>query len=310
MLNVIIPTYNSAKYLQNIFERNPFFLDENVKVYILDNCSSDNTCDVCKHLKGKYSNLFYMRFTNHVCAGENVVRGLKLNLEGYRWIFGDRYTFLGDIKFIYKWIGLSHINEIMIISSRNLNKADKINTNLANLSQLLNCEEAFLSASCLSTAIYPAEFNISEYDKVIYSDSAFPHTALILAALHGKFNLSYCNNISVQPIKGENNWSYRNEWIATGCMGWFNMLMNVQLVVGCNFRRAAFTLFTRGTSLGKTYGALKRRSLGVLNIALLASNFKTLHRCYCVRNHFMLYLIAIIPISLSSLILKIHTKEK
>ena len=64
LLSICIPTYNRAEYLEKSLEsiiRQPEFHSDDVEVVISDNCSTDNTEDLCRKYEKQYSNFHYFR---------------------------------------------------------------------------------------------------------------------------------------------------------------------------------------------------------------------------------------------------------
>ena len=272
MLNVIIPTFNSASYLEGIYQRNPFMNDDRVKVWILDNASTDKTQVICSDLTKKHPNVKCLRFEEHVCAGDSVIRGLELDMPGYRWIFGDRYTFNGNIDELYSWLDSSHKSEILVMSPSYKIGMGKFDDQFETIASLVNSEAAILAISCLSTAIYPPGFKIKDYNNKIYILSSFPHSALILASISVGYRLAYTDRITVNALRGEKNWAYRSGWFETGVVGWVDMLDRVSDETGQKFPRETYTLFTRLTSLGRLGGIVQRKLNGVLTRAELCQN--------------------------------------
>ncbi len=58
VLSICIPTYNRSTYLSNtlaqLTKENSFLNTDDVEIVISDNCSSDETEDICKHYKEKF----------------------------------------------------------------------------------------------------------------------------------------------------------------------------------------------------------------------------------------------------------------
>ncbi|MBQ3834188.1 MAG: glycosyltransferase family 2 protein, partial [Elusimicrobia bacterium] len=81
LLSICIPTYNRAEYLtqilNSIVENEGFGKD--VEVVISDNCSTDNTEEVCKIFTEKYSNIKYFKQPNPTyIADQNFIDVLSL----------------------------------------------------------------------------------------------------------------------------------------------------------------------------------------------------------------------------------------
>ena len=94
LLTIAIPTYNRAKLLDNqlawLSKAIRGFEDE-IEIFVSDNCSTDNTQDVIKKWKSQLSN-----FTFHSCRNAeniglngNIVNCLTSVNTKYAWAIGD-----------------------------------------------------------------------------------------------------------------------------------------------------------------------------------------------------------------------------
>lgn len=64
LLSICIPTYNRAQYLRNSIDSiicQNEFIDGRVEIVVSDNCSTDNTSEVCEGYVNQFSNFHYFR---------------------------------------------------------------------------------------------------------------------------------------------------------------------------------------------------------------------------------------------------------
>ena len=176
-----IPTWNRANQLfecvTSIAEQNPD------AIYISDNCSTDQTTEVCRLLADKYPFVFYNRLSEHVFAEENLKEVVSFAEGDYIWTFGDDDILLsGALDFARRLIdhGLDfyHVAEI-----------GRSTTNSARKGTLLNlcCSFGFLEMTGFMTG------NITKAEKLkaacdtenwgVYAHSAFAHSLALLEVL-------------------------------------------------------------------------------------------------------------------------------
>jgi glycosyltransferase involved in cell wall biosynthesis len=91
LLSICIPTYNRAGRLKTQLAHLGELLSRtgNVAVTIIDNCSTDNTCQIAREFCEKYPNcLVYTNPTNIGLAG-NLRRAVEVGCGSYVWILSD-----------------------------------------------------------------------------------------------------------------------------------------------------------------------------------------------------------------------------
>lgn len=92
-LEIILFTYNRAKYVENTLTQllnSPF---KNCKISILNNHSTDNTIEICEQFQEKFPN--YHIITNKVNIGgnPNILRAYEIANAEYTWIIADNDEF-------------------------------------------------------------------------------------------------------------------------------------------------------------------------------------------------------------------------
>jgi len=92
LLAISIPTYNRAKYLEellvcikNNLEKSPF-LQEYLNVYVFDNDSSDNTSEIVKNCE---IDIIYKKNETNTKADPNINQAYTIPDEEYIWVIGD-----------------------------------------------------------------------------------------------------------------------------------------------------------------------------------------------------------------------------
>ena len=92
LLSICIPTYNRAEYLKqtlNSIVKSEGFCDD-VEVVVSDNCSTDNTEEVCKEFIQKYSNIKYFKQSQPTyIADQNFIDVLSLATGKYLKLSND-----------------------------------------------------------------------------------------------------------------------------------------------------------------------------------------------------------------------------
>lgn len=90
LLSICIPTYNRGEILAKTLEvyiNDPEF-DERVEIVISDNCSTDDTREICQKFINNYSNIFYYRNDLNI-TDKNFVKVLSLGRGKYLKLIND-----------------------------------------------------------------------------------------------------------------------------------------------------------------------------------------------------------------------------
>lgn len=92
-LQIILITYNRAKYLSSTLESLLNSPVNDFSITILDNTSQDNTFDVCNKYKQKFTNFKYIRNNRNLGAVGNILKAMELADKKWLWILGDDDTY-------------------------------------------------------------------------------------------------------------------------------------------------------------------------------------------------------------------------
>jgi hypothetical protein len=305
MLNIAIPTFNRKKSLEFFFTKNDWiFNSEKIRVFILDNSSTDGTIEFCIELSVNNSNIVIVRNLNHTTAEENVKRAFGLNIKGWLWILGDRYyVSKSEVDRLFKLVDECE-DCIFLLSLNNINRKDN-NLIVKNPEEVIFNKTLMLAASCLSTAIYSEQARAFAVDTATKNKSPFPHTFVIIYSLKRRLELKYISEITVNVIPGKSNWAYTADWVQIGFRGWFNL---VDSVCGCEdkTRYLAYKMFPSNTSLGSIRGAVKRRIVGVINFKSIYADRHSIIKGVGMMAFVLMLLISLLPLSIFERILKLN----
>jgi len=94
-LSIVIITYNRSKLLTNTLEsfvESPFF---KCSFTVLNNCSTDNTLDVCQQYQKLFPNLKIKTNEFNIGGDANILRACEIADKDYLWILADddKYDF-------------------------------------------------------------------------------------------------------------------------------------------------------------------------------------------------------------------------
>lgn len=149
-LGILIPTRNRAIYLSELLSKMiPQSKDLNIKIYIRDNNSSDETENIIKKFQELSTSIIYNKNIINIGADPNFMLLVNSCQEDYFWIFGDDeilennglnklmeilqenpdYVVLGKKNFIYKGFN-EYINDNFINNPYNLIDSTLITANI------------------------------------------------------------------------------------------------------------------------------------------------------------------------------------
>ena len=213
LLELILITYNRDSYLDKTLEQlldSPF---KNCKITILDNCSPDNTQEICKKYVGKFPNMIIKRHNINIGGNANILRAVETSTSYYTWIVGDNddydFTVTDDVieAIESKKYDIIDICSPMLPttpenpSDESLNQlldkknkiegTDKTSTREIYTQELIDIMQgnffmdmAFISGYIYRTSIYDTEAMIHGYDNI---PNFFPHFVLINKAVENNY---------------------------------------------------------------------------------------------------------------------------
>lgn len=88
-VEIVIPTYNRDKYLDNTLNsllNSPF---KNCKITIRDNASPDNTPEICEKYSSLFNNIHIIRNEKNIGGNANILRSYEQANYPYVWVLAD-----------------------------------------------------------------------------------------------------------------------------------------------------------------------------------------------------------------------------
>lgn len=196
-LELVLVTYNRAPYLENTlkqFLNSPF---KNCKFTILDNCSPDETPDICDKYSKLFPNMTIIRHNRNIGGNANITQGLRTSTLEYTWLLGDddNYDF-NDCDDVINAVlsdkyDFIHVSSPLLPTNKKIGQEkdlseiiEEMNENreihAVDLVHLIKgkyfMDLAFISSNIFRTALINSDEIIKAYDNV---PNFFPHFALI-----------------------------------------------------------------------------------------------------------------------------------
>ncbi len=219
LISITIPTYNRAPFLDACLEHHiPLARKHNVKIFISDNASDDNTEEVVKRRCAEYSLIFYTRNQVNIGPDANFEQALKLADTEYVWLLGDTYKIPEKgLNYLVNLLTSCSVTYDLIVFNWKNRVKDTISQDYSNPNKILS--DIGWHMTCLSTLVYRANM-LRECNFKRYWDTNFIQTGIIFDYISSHDHLIHWNrDISVETIfidgVKKNTWSkYRFEiWL-------------------------------------------------------------------------------------------------
>ncbi|MDO5851189.1 MAG: glycosyltransferase family 2 protein [Methanobacteriaceae archaeon] len=239
-LEIVIPTYNRAEYLDNTLSQllnSPF---KNCKITIRDNASPDNTPEICEKYEKLFPNINIIKNRLNIGGNANVIRCYEQSTTEYTWVIADNdsYDFKNCDDFIeaiesekYDMIlccspGFPNedgdsLNDIL---KNNNAKNNYLENNSHELVEILK-KYYFLSMAFISTTIFRTELLTTDcflvgYD---YISNSYPHYAFIVKSLEENFMTYKTKTDMIHMEKNPDDWEIEKfnwviRWIDSGLL--------------------------------------------------------------------------------------------
>ena len=226
-LQIIIVTYNRAKYLERtlncLFDKDSPVKD--VDVLVQNNCSTDNTKEICENFKQKYNNFSYITNRYNVGGCVNIAKAYENFSKDYLWILSD--------DDIYDWTNWGEVEKAIYTGKRAIIvSTDKLpecyKDNIPRILQIA----ALLPATIISKDLISSTVVKNCYEKSV---SLFPHLLPLV---------SYIN-------KGGTFYLCKKEIVK-----WGGFEQNKSDIRSCSFGDNLGVLNRRSLSMGLTNGFL------------------------------------------------------
>lgn len=193
IISICIPTFNRYSYLKDLLESiaseivsKPQLMDK-IKIYIIDNASTDSTQEVCQKYSRLFDNLTYLRNEKNIGGDNNIFKCCKTGSGKYRWVVGDDELIAPG--------GLSHIIRILEMEQPGLfiNSDGKFKTKLRLPNKYQNYRE-FADATIrtnnshflIAHTLITANIFLSESFDAIFAERMLPNTTY--AHMYGMVN--------------------------------------------------------------------------------------------------------------------------
>lgn len=183
-LQIVIVTYNRSQYLERtlntLFDKDSPVKD--VDVLVQNNCSTDNTKDVCEKFKQKYQNFSFITNRYNVGGCVNVAKVYENFTNDYLWILGD--------DDVYDWSNWFEVENAIY----NGEKAILVWTN--PLACEGNLPEIIFQTNLLSGSIISKDLVTSTVVKNCFEKAAFlfPHVVPLVSYINGGGKFYVCKN--------------------------------------------------------------------------------------------------------------------
>lgn len=204
-LELVLVTYNRAPYLENTLKQ---FLDspfKNCKFTILDNCSPDDTPEICEKYSKLFPNMTIIRNHLNIGGNANITQGLRTSTSEYTWLLADDDSYdFNDCEDVINAL-LSDKYDFIHVSSPLLptNKKEGQEKDLTEIIEEINpnreidavdlvniikgkyfMDLAFISSYIFKTELINSDDIIRAYDNV---PNFFPQFALISKSVNENF---------------------------------------------------------------------------------------------------------------------------
>lgn len=204
-LELVLVTYNRAPYLENTLKQ---FLDspfKNCKFTILDNCSPDDTPEICEKYSKLFPNMTIIRNHLNIGGNANITQGLRTSTSEYTWLLADDDSYdFNDCEDVINAL-LSDKYDFIHVSSPLLptNKKEGQKKDLTEIIEEINpnreihavdlvniikgkyfMDLAFISSYIFKTELINSDDIIRAYDNV---PNFFPQFALISKSVNENF---------------------------------------------------------------------------------------------------------------------------
>lgn len=168
-LSVIIPVYNSERFLCKCLDSVVNQTYQNLEIILIDDGSTDSSSAICKNYAENHSNITYIRSLN---GGPSKSRNIGLNVST-----GEYITFVDSDDYleldIYQTVMDSFKDDIDIVSFgvRTLNVDNKILSEDSEIDAIYESEEIVTNIIAkLKTAVWNKVFRSNTINKIVFPD--------------------------------------------------------------------------------------------------------------------------------------------
>lgn len=298
LLSIVMPTYNRAEFLDYSLKVHiPKLKEYNIKIFISDNNSTDNTQSIVKNWMTDYEFLYYHKNESNIGPDANFETALKMPDTEYIWLFGDTYQIEMDtLVYLLNIIKNSSIDyDCFVFNLENIiNYPTKDYTEqnelLINLSGIM---------SCVSCNVYNKKI-IENASFLRYRNTFFSLEAIIFEYIDNKaFSIHWSQEQSVKNLNINNvrkkNWSNSPKMFEIGIEGWLKFIYSLPASYSLESKSKVEKLFANNSRLLSYRGLLIRRIDGAINMTLLISNFEKFIRVSSYTTFLYAFILCCIP---------------
>lgn len=201
VLSICIPTYNRATYLDETLKqltKEDVFKDtDDVEIVISDNCSDDNTKEIClKYKKQFQSKIIYYRQNKNI-SDKNFAFVLNLARGQYAKLHNDNLFFKsGELEKFVSFLKMSNVQDVVLLT--NGKSRDKNNYICHNFNELLDKVSmliTWIACFCVKTKVFK---QIKNPDR--YANLHFSQVDLLDRLLQNNCKVSVYNNKDIDYI--------------------------------------------------------------------------------------------------------------
>lgn len=205
ILSVIIPAFNSAKYISSTLDSVLNQEMTNIEIIIVNDGSTDSTVSICEQYASRYSNV---RIINQENQGVSAARNTGLdNAAGDYAYFLDADDYIASGAFsmsLQKELEKQQFDVFMFSSYGANVKRNRFGVHMKLSDRILPGRQIYPTAGCIGTCMYSRKLLLENdiwFDAGVSrnEDQVFKMKALYMAKTirsMGKFCYVYCTNFS------------------------------------------------------------------------------------------------------------------
>jgi abequosyltransferase len=306
-VSLTIPTYNRARFLDACLEYHiPLARKYNVKIFISDNASTDNTEEIVRKRIEEYPLIFYSKNKKNIGPDEGFEKALKFSDTKYAWLLGDTYKIPPE--------GLSYLFELLKLNPKSydlivLNCANRVkdvpNQDYIDPNKIF-CDLAW-HMTCLSVLVYSQRLiknsNFRRYQNTnfIQSGIIFEYLACNDFLVHWNMSLSV-DGITLPGIEKISWLKYTFEiWTER----WANFIFSLPPIYTITNKIKVIKSHGVKSSLFSFNGLLMLRARGILNLTTY-SRFSQLFFLSIPFSKYILFLLCLVPLSFFQVIIFLY----
>lgn len=277
-----------------------------IPIYISDNSTNDDTCNVVQSLQKEYLYLHYSRCEEDLEADANFERALRLPNTKYRWLFGDHYKIEVDFDLKNLLMLLDGNYDLIALNSRN---------RIKNIKSGMYDDPVFVLESLgwhltMMTALVYSEQLLREINFKRYYGTFLTQTLSIFDEFSlGKVKFYWLADIAIgsYPINPYESWHPRA--LTVFVRDWFHGVMSLPPKYGTTAKQVAIMAHASNVSLFSLRGMVYLRALGAISFVKIREVRKELPFVFRFDRRVFLYCSLLIPRPVAGIALKFYLKN-